>query len=341
MLRQLTQGFGLLEVIIALAITAILSTVTLTTYQGYIVRANQTAIKEELLDIITDFEKYYSQHGTYSTESGAAPSNIQAAVTAANMVGSGSYNALYQLDLYSHKATAGALGINLQAVCAVAKPRDGTIMSGTGTVIVNSEGNITVGSHSDAELLCGAGSINPQPEPTNDVPPVVPTPTATPAPTATPEPAPSNSPVPSPTATPTPSPTASPAPSDNRCFNQQGRIDFSDASKFPDCQSGSFGDVSGRCDGGTWLRCSGSCNDTILCRPFDTGCSGDCNRAFIYDAPCSGNCNDTTYYIELRDVGGICSGYCQRLTLFLPRAKYSEAQPPALCSISGNRCKFY
>jgi prepilin-type N-terminal cleavage/methylation domain-containing protein len=342
-------GFGLLEVIITLAIASIIGTVALTVYNDQIVRSNQESTKHDMVGLMGDFGKYYTQKGSYATRDGKLPNNIQNQIIAWNKT-----NKNYKFDVYVKTQTPNMLQIvgsdeysmnsNTQAVCIVAKPRDNTIMSGTGAITVDNHGNSNIGGNLNANILCGKAIPNPFPDPSNDITPK-PSPTISPdvSPTQSPIPSPLVSPTnePAPLPSPTPTVTPTPEPDGNRCYNTSGNIDFSNPHDYAGCTFGDSGDVSGLCDGGTWLRCSGSCNDTILCKPFDTGCSGDCNRAFIYDAPCNGNCNNTTYFIEHRDLSGICGGHCNNLKIILPKSKYNPNNPPSICNINGNSCTYY
>lgn len=186
LIKPMLKGFGLLEIIIALAITAILSTAGITVYNDHVVKTNQIAVQDDLLQLVTDFGKHYTQAGTYSTKEGSLPADAASVITAANTLGSSGYNEFYKIEVYSPQLqSSGKLAANTQSICIVAKPRDDTIMSNTGNVIVDGYGNVTIGSNSDAASLCGSQVPDPFPEPTNDVTPRV---TPTPAPTLTPEP---------------------------------------------------------------------------------------------------------------------------------------------------------
>lgn len=168
-IKPMSKGFGLLEIIIALAITAILSTAGITVYNDHIVKTNRVAVQDDLLELAADFGKYYTQKGTYAADNGGFPKDVASVITAANTQGSNGYNQYYKLEVYSPQlGSAGQLSSNTQSVCLVAKPRDGTVMANSGDVIVDSYGNVTVGSHANAASLCGSQVPDPFPEPTND-----------------------------------------------------------------------------------------------------------------------------------------------------------------------------
>lgn len=170
------SGFGLLEIIIAMAIAAILGTVGLTVYNDQIVRSNQEATKQEMVSLMGDFGKFYTQKGSYATRDGKLPNNIINEIETWNK-----NNKHYKFDVYVKSSTASGyqsntpdfytMESNTQSVCIVAKPLDNTIMSGTGTIIVDDSGATTIGNKDTASSLCGNAIPNPFPEPTNDVNP--------------------------------------------------------------------------------------------------------------------------------------------------------------------------
>lgn len=173
------NGFGLLEIIIAMAIAAILGTVGITVYNDQIVRSNQESTKHDIVSLMGDFGKFYTHKGSYATRDGSLPDGVKNQVIAWN----NNNNKLYKIDVYVKPSSANmpkvgssntgyySMESNTQTVCIVAKPMDNTIMSGTGTIIVDEFGHTTVGGNDTASSLCGNAIPNPYPDPTNDVNP--------------------------------------------------------------------------------------------------------------------------------------------------------------------------
>jgi type IV pilus assembly protein PilE len=73
--RTRERGFTLIELMIVIAVVAILSTIAVTSYRRYAMRANRTDAKTTLLRIQLAEEKYFLQNNLYMT----APANISVA----------------------------------------------------------------------------------------------------------------------------------------------------------------------------------------------------------------------------------------------------------------------
>ncbi|PLW81615.1 pilus assembly protein [Kineobactrum sediminis] len=68
MSRQAPQrGFTLIELMIVIAIVAILVTVALPAYQGYVIKANRGAAQSFLLDIAQRQQLYFNDTRTYAS----------------------------------------------------------------------------------------------------------------------------------------------------------------------------------------------------------------------------------------------------------------------------------
>ena len=63
------QGFSLIEILMVLVITAILSTIAYPSYQTYILRAHRHDGQAALLDLANRMEYYYLEHGGYQSAS--------------------------------------------------------------------------------------------------------------------------------------------------------------------------------------------------------------------------------------------------------------------------------
>lgn len=63
------KGFSLIEILMVLVITAILSTIAYPSYQTYILRVHRHDGQAALLDLANRMEYYYSEHGGYQSAS--------------------------------------------------------------------------------------------------------------------------------------------------------------------------------------------------------------------------------------------------------------------------------
>lgn len=66
------SGFSLIELVIAMAIVAILVAIAYPSYHNYIVNARRTDGQTALLDLASRMEQYYSENHTYQTATIAA-----------------------------------------------------------------------------------------------------------------------------------------------------------------------------------------------------------------------------------------------------------------------------
>jgi type IV pilus assembly protein PilE len=60
------RGFSLLELIIAMVITAILASIAIPAYNSYILKSHRTEAKSALLDLASMEERYFSTQNQYS-----------------------------------------------------------------------------------------------------------------------------------------------------------------------------------------------------------------------------------------------------------------------------------
>jgi type IV pilus assembly protein PilE len=65
------QGFTLIELMIAVGITAILATVAVTSYSSYVLRAHRAEAKSALLDLASLEERYLSTNNCYTATASA------------------------------------------------------------------------------------------------------------------------------------------------------------------------------------------------------------------------------------------------------------------------------
>jgi type IV pilus assembly protein PilE len=59
------NGFSLIEVIITLALVAILASLALVSYQSHFLKMKQSAARLELLMVASEIEKFFETHQTY------------------------------------------------------------------------------------------------------------------------------------------------------------------------------------------------------------------------------------------------------------------------------------
>ena len=64
--RRSTRGFTLIELMVVVAVAAILSTIAISSYSNYVLRANRTEGRMALLAIQAAQEKYFLQNSAYA-----------------------------------------------------------------------------------------------------------------------------------------------------------------------------------------------------------------------------------------------------------------------------------
>lgn len=65
--RSRARGVTLIELIVVMLILSVLSTIAVSSYRNYVLRANRTDAKQALLRIQVGEEKYFLQRNTYTT----------------------------------------------------------------------------------------------------------------------------------------------------------------------------------------------------------------------------------------------------------------------------------
>jgi len=140
-----TGGFTLVEVIIAVAIVAVLATIALPSYREYVMRTNRTVAKVALQDLLTRQESYAVNHKAFATSfDRLGLSGSTAYVSSDGNISSSSTGALYQLSITGTNNTStcgagGTPGIGLIRIDAV------RIAAGTdtrcGTLCITSSGD--------------------------------------------------------------------------------------------------------------------------------------------------------------------------------------------------------
>jgi len=78
-LKGKTSGFTLVELMVTVAIVALLSTISISSYRRYLMRTNRTEATAALLQIQVGQEKFYLQNNSYASNANittAAPTGL-------------------------------------------------------------------------------------------------------------------------------------------------------------------------------------------------------------------------------------------------------------------------
>lgn len=68
MRKHYASGITLLELMIVIAVVAVLSTIAINSYRGYLMRTNRTEARTALLRVQTAQEKFFLQNNRYATD---------------------------------------------------------------------------------------------------------------------------------------------------------------------------------------------------------------------------------------------------------------------------------
>lgn len=71
---QAVKGFTLTELIITMALIALLTAIAIPSYQTYVIRSNRSDAESQLLQLGQAMERYYTANDSYLTTSGGIPS---------------------------------------------------------------------------------------------------------------------------------------------------------------------------------------------------------------------------------------------------------------------------
>ena len=125
--QKIDCGFTLIELLIAVVIVAVLATVSIISYQNYIVRENRQLAEHSLTAAASKMEQYYAQNGRYTNGSGAWPSLFAESI-------SGSSGTIYTLSLVPSTP-------NAQSYAILATPQ-GNIQGSDGNICIDRQGNV-------------------------------------------------------------------------------------------------------------------------------------------------------------------------------------------------------
>ncbi len=103
------EGFSLLELMIVVAIIAILVTIAYPSYEEYVLRANRTEAKNLVMRVASEEEKFYSTFNRYSGSMGARttdPSTSGLNITSSTATDADD-NAYYEVSIELTNGTQG------------------------------------------------------------------------------------------------------------------------------------------------------------------------------------------------------------------------------------------
>ena len=130
MTERSNRGFSLIELVIAMAIIAILSSVAWPSYQSYVTRSSRQAAQTELLQLANLQEKIYLNTNSYTA-------SINNAYNGRNDGGLGKTTGRSDDGKYD---LAVATGGGAQSYVITATPRLGTTQEGDGNLTISSNG---------------------------------------------------------------------------------------------------------------------------------------------------------------------------------------------------------
>ena len=130
------RGFTLIDLVVAIAIVAILTRIALPSYQAYIVRSSRQAAQSELVALANAQEKIFLNSSAYTT-------SVSGAYTGQSSGGLGVTGSLSKDKRYTYSVAATATTFTLTAT-----PVTGTPQAADGNLTINEQGVRTWGSKS-------------------------------------------------------------------------------------------------------------------------------------------------------------------------------------------------
>lgn len=130
------RGFTLIELVITVAIVALLASIALPSYRQYVTRSSREAVQSELIELAGIQDKIFLNSNAYAA-------SVTAAYTGASTGGLGVTSGRSRDGRYTIGARVAGASFTLTAT-----PVAGTSQAGDGNLTVDSQGQRTWGSKS-------------------------------------------------------------------------------------------------------------------------------------------------------------------------------------------------
>ncbi|HLQ13237.1 MAG TPA: type IV pilin protein [Steroidobacteraceae bacterium] len=122
--RRAARGFTLIELMIVISVVAILTTIAVTSYRAYVLRATRTEARMALLSIQVAQEKFFLQNNQYAqnlaTALAAPPAGLGVALAAGGVTNGGHYTISFTAataNTYTVQAVATGTQTSDKAAC--------------------------------------------------------------------------------------------------------------------------------------------------------------------------------------------------------------------------------
>jgi type IV pilus assembly protein PilE len=122
--RRAARGFSLIELMIVISVVAILTTIAVTSYRAYVLRATRTEARMALLSIQVAQEKFFLQNNQYAqdlaTAIAAPPAGLGVALDVAGLTLGGHYTVGFTAataTTYTVQAVATGTQVKDTAAC--------------------------------------------------------------------------------------------------------------------------------------------------------------------------------------------------------------------------------
>ena len=134
--RHGLRGFTLIELMIAVAVMAILTAIAMPSYRQYVTRGSREAVQSQLIELAAVQDKIFLNSNAYTA-------NVGTAYTGSSTGGLGVTNSVSRDTRYRLSVTVSGASFVLTAT-----PVAGTTQAGDGNLTINSEGQRVWGSKS-------------------------------------------------------------------------------------------------------------------------------------------------------------------------------------------------
>jgi len=144
-------GFSILELMVSLAVLAILAKLGIASYTSYIQRLNRELAKDKLRQSAVKMEQYYNQNGRYLTNGDSWPANyIESRVV-------GNSGIVYAISFAPSSITQSNAVTYRQSFMIIATPVAGTVQASdsAGNLCINQTGTITENAAANCGIATG------------------------------------------------------------------------------------------------------------------------------------------------------------------------------------------